>query len=655
MNIFHLNINTQTTALYSISLGFALAFWPFPINNVNMSKKAASNENYNLSEVSEILGISKATVKNWVKLGKLPCISKTPYIFSKDEIQDFYSKLNDSVYLKSRRNKTRINSNYLPGSYIDSSSPNYSIIKALIRDLENTQVPVRDIISTYARSFCKARDIPAGVATSLLGKEPSPLPISLLDEYPLVFVEGEDTLGMLYISLRRLGEKKSTGSYYTPFFVVDRIVHEALPETVPFGAKIIDPSCGTGNFLLRLPDELPPKNIYGSDIDPMAVAIARINLVLKYSVRTSSTLDTIKQNIMLQDSLKFFSEGSFDYIIGNPPWGYVYSKDEQKSLREQFVSYNGTGTPESFSLFIEKSLENLSDNGVMSFLLPESILDVRLHTAIRSLMLDKAHICSINYLGEVFDKVQCPCIILTLKKKSSKDQVNTTKVSFSKSRKSELIIEKSFEAGSDRLSCDSFHILCDDKDFSLIKKIESVPHFTLKGNAEFALGIVTGSNRTLLSNTPLDGYEPVITGKDIEKYSIAPVKRYVRFTPEKFQQCAPERLYRAKNKLFYRFIADEPIVAMDDNGRISLNSANIILPKIEGYSSKYIMAVLNSDIISFYYKNRFRNFKVLRSCLEQLPIPICSEKDRAIIEELVDDKDYNTINKKIESLFTFPI
>ena len=620
-----------------------------------MSKKAASNENYNLSEVSEILGISKATVKNWVKLGKLPYVSKTPYLFSKAEIQDFHRRLDNSDYLKSRRNKTRINSNYLPGSYIDSSSPNYSIIKALIRDLENTQVPVRDIISTYARSFCKARDIPAGVATSLLGKEPSPLPISLLDEYPLVFVEGEDTLGMLYISLRRLGEKKSTGSYYTPFFVVDRIVHEALPETVPFGAKIIDPSCGTGNFLLRLPDEFPPENVYGSDIDPMAVAIARINLVLKYSVRTSSTLDTIKQNIMLQDSLNFFSKNSFDYIIGNPPWGYVYSKDEQKALSQSFASYNGNGNPESFSLFIEKSLNNLSDNGVMSFLLPESVLDVRMHTAIRSLMLDKARILSISYLGDVFDKVQCPCIILTLQKKSSADPANTTKVSFSKARKSELITEKTFEAASGRLSCDSFHILCDDKDFSFIKKIESVPHFTLKGNAEFALGIVTGSNKTLLSDAPLPGYEPVITGKDIEKYSIAPAKRYVQFAPERFQQCAPERLYRARNKLFYRFIADEPIVAMDDEGLISLNSANLILPDIEGYSSAYIMAVLNSDIMSFYYRNRFRNFKVLRSSLEQLPIPICSVQDREIVEELVKNKDYDALNKKIRLLFTFPV
>ncbi|WP_022765580.1 TaqI-like C-terminal specificity domain-containing protein [Butyrivibrio sp. XPD2006] len=620
-----------------------------------MNKNAALNENFNLSEVSEILGISKATVKNWVKLGKLPCISKSPYIFSKEKIMEVHKKLDDSVYLKSRRNKTRINSNYLPGSYIDSSSPNYPIIKSLIRNLESTQIPVWDIISTYARSFCKAKDIPAGVACSLLGKEPSPLPISLLDEYPLMFVEGEDTLGMLYISLRRLGEKKSTGSYYTPFFVVDRIVHEALPETMPFGVKIIDPSCGTGNFLLRLPDEFPPENVYGSDIDPMAVAIARINLVLKYSIRTSSTLDTIKQNIMLQDSLKFFSKESFDYIIGNPPWGYVYPKDEQKVLKEHFVSYNGTGTPESFSLFIEKSLQMLSDNGVMSFLLPESILDVRMHAAIRSLMLDKAQICSISYLGEVFDKVQCPCIILTLKKKCSKNQEDTTKVSFSKTVKSELIIKKSFEAASERLRPSSFHILCDDKDYSLIRKIESVPHFTLKGNAEFALGIVTGSNKTLISDMPLPGYEPIVTGKDIEKYSISAARRYIQFAPERFQQCAPERFYRAKGKLFYRFIADEPIVAMDVDGLLSLNSANIMIPEIDGYSPAYIMAVLNSDIISFYYKNRFRNFKVLRSCLEQLPIPECSVQDREIVEALVKNKDYDALNKKVRSLFTFPV
>ena len=489
-----------------------------------MSKNAASDKTYNLSEASEILGISKATVKNWVKLGKLPSISRNPYVFSKEEILAIHKKLDDSVYLKSRRNKTRSSDNYLPKSYIDSSSPNFHIIKSLIRDLESSRIPIWEIISTYARSFCVAKDIPAGVVDSLLGKEPSTLPISLPDKYPLIFVEGEDTLGMLYISLRRLGEKKSTGSYYTPFYVVDRIVNEALSDNVPVGAKIIDPSCGTGNFLLRLPDDLPPENVYGSDIDQTAIAIARINLVLKYNIRTASTLDTIKQNIMLQDFLKNSDKNSFDYIIGNPPWGYVYSKEEQNAIRECFTTYNRTGNPESFSLFIEKSLESVSDKGVVSFLLPESILDVRLHTEIRSLILDKARIRSINYLGEVFDKVQCPCIILTLEKKSSINQPDTVNVSFSKARRSELITEKKFKADSKRLTSGSFHILCDDEDYSVIRKIESVPHFTLKENAEFALGIVTGSNKTLLADSALPGYEPVLTGKDIEKYRIAPAK-----------------------------------------------------------------------------------------------------------------------------------
>ena len=618
-----------------------------------MGQNAADNQFYSISEASEILGISKATVKNWVKLGKLSCISRNPYVFSKEEIHSMHKKLDNSEYLKSRRNKTRLSSNYMPKSYINSSSPNYPIIKSLIRDLEVSQVPIWDIISCYARSFFKAKDIPAGVADSLLGDEASDLPFNILNQYPLDYVEGEDTLGMLYISLRRLQEKKSTGSYYTPFYVVDRIVNEGLAKNMQSSAKIIDPSCGTGNFLLRLPGHLPPKNIYGSDIDATAVAIARINLVLKYDVRTSSTLDTIKQNIMLQDFLKNEKNNSYDIVIGNPPWGYVFPKGEYPYIKKNFQSYTGTKMPESFSLFIEKSLRNLSDNGTLSFLLPESVLDVRTHEAIRSLILDESYVVSIDYLGEVFDKVQCPCIILTLRKSGKDDHPGNTEVSFSKIKKSAIVTERAFSADSGRLGRDSFHLLCSDDENKLLEKIESVPHFTLKDNATFALGIVTGSNKTSLSDRPEPGYEVVIKGKDIEKFRINPSGNYIRFTPESFQQCAPSWCYRAKDKLFYRFIADEPIVALDEEGIVSLNSANIIIPNVPDYSARYIMAILNSDVISFYYRHRFRSMKVLRSSLEALPIPLCSESDRQGVEDLVLRNDYEALNRKIRSLYGF--
>ena len=631
--------------------GFALAFLFAPINNVNMGKKDLDNETISISKASEILGISEATVKNWVKLGKLSCISRRPYVFLRADIMRLHKTLDTSEYLKSRRNKTRNSENYIPKSYIDSNSPNYPIIKALIGELTGKHINVRDIIHAYARSFCMSKDIPAGVIDSLLGKAQKALPVTFLDEYPLNYIEGEDTLGMLYISLRRLQEKKSTGSYYTPFYVVDKIVVEAFPKDLPSDMKLMDPACGTGNFLLRLPKGLLPKNVYGSDIDPEAVAIARINLVLKYNIRTASNLDTIKSHILLQDFLKNNSGRHFDLMIGNPPWGFVYSKKEQKVLKELFVSYTGDKNPESFSLFIEKSLESLAENGVMSFLLPESILDVRLHTAIRSLMLGKAQVLSIHYLGEVFDKVQCPCVILTLKKTSGKAKDYKTEVSFSKAKKSKLITKKSFTAGSGRLTSSSFQLICDDAEYALLKKIESVPHFTLEGNADFALGIVTGSNKTLLSDTALVGYEPVITGKELTKYSLLPARKYMRFTPESFQQCAPEKFYRAKEKLFYRFIADEPVIAIDEEGLVSLNSANIIIPHMSGYSARYIMAILNSSVMSFYYRHRFRNMKVLRSALEMLPIAKCPEADQKRLSELTMQSDPAEIDKIVASLY----
>ena len=637
--------------LYSNAAVFALAFLFAPINNVNMGKKDSKNRTISISKVSEILGISEATVKNWVKLGKLACISRRPYVFSEEEILRLHKTLDDSEYLKSRRNKTRNSDNYIPKSYIDSKSPNYPVIKALIAALEGRKVNVRDIIHAYARSFCQAKDIPAGIYTSLLGNRNTPRSGDLLKDYPLSYIEGEDTLGMLYISLRRLQEKKSTGSYYTPFYVVDKIVDDEHIKKLPLNSKLIDPACGTGNFLLRLPKNFPSKNIYGSDIDPEAITIARINLVLKYNIRTASDLNTIKKNILLQDFLKNIPKNSFDLIIGNPPWGYVYKKDEQKALKDRFVCYTGDKNPESFSLFIERSLESLSNNGVMSFLLPESILDVRLHTAIRELMLGSSQILSIHYLGEVFDKVQCPCVILTVKKTSQKSFDSKTKVSFSKAKKALLIEQKSFLADSKRLTRESFQLICDDEDHALLKKIESAPSFTLENNAEFALGIVTGSNRTLLSDTMHPGYEPVITGKELVKYSLLPARKYVKFTPENFQQCAPERFYRAGEKLFYRFIADEPVIAYDDSRLISLNSANIIIPHAKGYSARYIMAILNSSVMSFYYRNRFRNMKVLRSALMQLPIPVCSEEIQKKLEKLTKKHDPYEIDKIVASLY----
>ncbi len=93
-------------------------------------------------------------------------------------------------------------------------------------------------------------------------------------------------------------------------------------------------------------------------------------------------------------------------------------------------------------------------------------------------------------------------------------------------------------------------------------------------------------------------------------------------------------MYRAKEKLFYKFIANEPIFAYDDTGMLSLNSANIVIPHVQGYSTAYIMAILNSTVISYYYKHKYRSVKVLRSAIEELPIAECDVDTMNLISEL---------------------
>ena len=158
----------------------------------------------------------------------------------------------------------------------------------------------------------------------------------------------------------------------------------------------------------------------------------------------------------------------------------------------------------------------------------------------------------------------------------------------------------------------------------------------LKGNADFALGIVTGANRRFLLAEPVPGSEPVITGRDVQPYRIEECAYHLVYRRDLFQQVAPDKYYRAPEKLVYRFIHKNLIVAYDDQGRLSINSANIIIPRIEGVSIKYILAVLNSRIAQYYRMVTNPSVKVLRGFLETIPIVACAPAEENTIVDLTN-------------------
>ena len=169
---------------------------------------------------------------------------------------------------------------------------------------------------------------------------------------------------------------------------------------------------------------------------------------------------------------------------------------------------------------------------------------------------------------------------------------------------------------------------------NLISKIKNAAF--LKENAIFALGIVTGNNREYISTSKHADYELILKGSDIQRYKIIPSENYIRFTPKSFQQVAPIEIYRAKEKLLYRFICDVPVFAYDDKQTLSLNSCNIVIPEIKGLAIKYVLAILNSSVAAFFISKKFNSVKLLRSHIEQIPIPVVSTETQTTIIEKVD-------------------
>jgi hypothetical protein len=385
------------------------------------------------------------------------------------------------------------------------------------------------------------------------------------------------------------------------------------------------------------------------DIDPIAVQIARINLALYFG---AESIETIYSNISCGNTLFDSRCAAFDLIVGNPPWGYAFGREEAGSLSKLYKTASRKGA-ESFDVFLEKAIRLLKDQGIVSFVLPEALLHVKSHRAIRSEILSKTRIKKLNYLGNVFEGVQCPAIILTLQRTDHQFTAIGAEVYYH---------GRTYVVGTERqMTAESFRLNMDDREYEIVGKMRTCTGCKyLKGNADFALGIVTGSNTALISDSRTSENEPMLRGSDIFKYHIAEPRSFITYDPRRLQQTAPERYYRAREKLVYRFISDRLVFAYDDRQLLTLNSCNILIPRIDGLNIKYILAVLNSRAAQFYFEKMFNSVKVLRSHLEQIPIPVpdpdqhkdvvnlvehlLKESDAKVMTELIDKIDDNIMD-----------
>jgi FMN-dependent NADH-azoreductase len=72
----------------------------------------------------------------------------------------------------------------------------------------------------------------------------------------------------------------------------------------------------------------------------------------------------------------------------------------------------------------------------------------------------------------------------------------------------------------------------------------------------------------------------------------------------------------------YRFISSKLIFALDSEQRITLNSANLLIPNLNSMPMDVAVGFLNSKVFQYIYEKKFSTTKVLKNNLMQLPFPV---------------------------------
>lgn len=550
--------------------------------------------------------ISKATEQNWIRLGS-----------------DHNSKLTK------RANKTRSSKRIVATDYLNNDHA-----LSLLNEILSVDAPIDDIMYTLSVSFLQWAKIHERSHVKFFLSRYSHLHLLDLQVPEQMWSTTQDVLGFIYQSLITEGERISTGQYYTNQEVVKYMLQgKSLADSETF----LDPCCGSGSFLMGVKTS-KPTNLYGFDINPIAVLIASTNLLVRYSDHVFTPniycLDFLKKDLFSCETYREDLPPLFDNVYTNPPWGADRSN-------QYAPSYPAIKSKERASMVIVESLHRLSKNGELCFLLPTSLLKIKTHCDIRKHILTNTTIKRIDLFSNSFNGVYTDFFSIKITPQKTDMQSyhvtnghDTVKIEMSK---------------GDIAKGDILTSSLSSIDTSIINKMESLRHDDLT-HSQWALGIVTGDNKNKVIKSQIDGFEPIYTGKEITPFILSEATSYIKFAPETFQQCAREELYRAPEKLIYKFIAKYPIVAYDDQQRLCLNSANVLIPVLDGISIRSAVALLNSSLYRYYYSLKFSDIKVLKGNLQKLPFPKLTQELDIKLSDLVDSilsKEFN-IHKQNE-------
>ncbi|WIH94973.1 N-6 DNA methylase [Brachyspira pilosicoli] len=400
--------------------------------------------------------------------------------------------------------------------------------------------------------------------------------------------------------------------------------------------EIIDES---GNLALWVRKQILINNIFGVDIDSNAVEVAKLSLLLKSfedsfnvneygqgSLLNEKILPSLDNNIKCGNSLigndfyeshldldddtlykincfdweeefkSIFKGGGFDVVIGNPPYVRIHLLDKIQLdyFKDRYSVYKGQ--IDLYSLFIEKSISYLSkSNGLVSFIVPRFLKFNIDSEEVRKLFL-KYNIKQLVEVGKAFKNVSTECIVFLVSKDDKKEDIKIYDYYPNKDVTFIKTMDKNMFYNFPNII---FNTIVSEEEINIINKMLSIS-VKVSEICDLKRGMEIGKKDIRENKSGI----PTLLGEEVSKYQIAYENTYCL---ENHKEVSRLKLFSEVEKILIRRVANQLIATYDNENYYFIKNLYSLISK--DYNLKYILGLINSKLLNFFFKKYFTTKK----------------------------------------------